>query len=58
MPEIAKAHKTLTSYPLSSFQLKNWGHDILDVRDMYTDARRLQDNKGNYFILYSFMGKL
>ena len=55
MPEIAKAHKTLTSYPISSFQLKNWGHDILDVRDMYTDARRLQDN---YFILYSCMGKL
>ena len=34
---IAQAHKTSTSYPLSSFQLKKWDHtnDILDVRDMY-----------------------
>mgnify|MGYP007022853762 CR=1 FL=1 len=56
MPEIAKAHKTLTSYPLSFLQLKTWGHtnDILDGRDMYTDTRRLEDNKGNYFILALF----
>ena len=35
---IAQAHKTSTSYPLSSFQLKKWDYtnDILDVRRRQT----------------------